>query len=61
MAKFTQLELTANYDVVDPKENHFITQGIQGADAMEVSWPKGAEAWPAGEEEFKGRPSDVSQ
>lgn len=56
MSKFTNLEITVTYDIIDAESGHPITEGIQGADAMSQDWADNAEAWPAGETKFAGQP-----
>lgn len=57
---FTELTPGANYDIIDGESCHWITQGIQGADALSQDWPEDAEAWPAGESDFSGSPVEVA-
>ena len=59
--KFSNLEIDCNYDIIDAESGHPLTEGIQGADAMSDNWPDGAEAWPAGETKFLGKPFEVSE
>ena len=59
-ARFSQLDAEANYDIISSVTGHWITQGIQGADALAEAWPDRAEAWLAGEEDFGGEPIDVA-
>jgi hypothetical protein len=59
--KFHDLEASENYDIIDAETGHWITQGIQGADAMATTWPESSEAWPAGEDDFSGNPEDVAR
>jgi hypothetical protein len=61
MAKFTHLELTKHYDIIDAETGHWLTQGIQGADAMAADWPNDSEAWDTGETEFDGKPLDIAK
>ena len=61
MATFNTLSLTESYDIIDGDNGYSLTQGIQGADAMSTSWPDGAEAWPAGEQEFRGKPVEIAE
>lgn len=61
MATFNNLDLTAAYDIIDGEDGSPITSGIMGADAMAASWPDAAEAWPAGESEFRGQPIEVTE
>ena len=58
--KFHDLDPSENYDIIDAETGHWITQGIQGADAMATEWPAGSEAWPAGTEEFSGNPKEIA-
>ena len=46
MAKFETLEIEEHYRVIDPVSGYDLTCGIQGARAMLVDWPAGAEAYP---------------
>ena len=61
MARFTELEPDGNYDIVSGTSGHYVTQGIQGADALMEDWPDGAEAWPAGEETFNGSADEIAE
>jgi len=58
---FTDLEITVSYDILDATSGRWLTEGIQGADAMSVGWPDDAEAWPTGEETFAGKPVEVAR
>lgn len=58
--RFHALDPAENYDIIDSEAGHWITQGIQGADAMATTWPAGSEAWPAGTEDFSGSPEEVA-
>ncbi len=60
MAKLTNLIGDETYDIIDAQTGNWVTQGIQGADAMAEEWGDGDEAWPAGEEVFSGKPIDVA-
>lgn len=62
MAKFCNLEITKNYDIIDGQSGQWKTQGIQGCDAMasDQAWSNGDEAWPQGTEEFEGQPVEVA-
>ena len=60
MAGFRALELTASYDIIDGETGHSRTQGISGAAAMARDWSAGDEAWPAGEQDFRGQPVEVA-
>lgn len=61
MAKFSTLKIEAHYDIIDGETGNALTQGIQGGAAMAADWPKGAEAWPAGETEFNGEAVEVAE
>jgi len=60
MARFTELDITNSYDIVDADTGDWITQGVQGSEAMQRNWPDDAQAWPQGEREFEGSPVDVA-
>ena len=57
---FRSLDPTGIFDIVDGETGNWITQGIQGATAMSMSWTPGDEAWPCGEEEFSGSPIETA-
>jgi len=59
-AKFRNLAIETSYDIIDGVTGHWRTQGIQGAAAMAATWKKGDEAWPAGEQDFAGKPVEVA-
>lgn len=62
MAKFHNLIIKDHYDIIDSETGRWKTQGIQGGEAMMFDdWDEGDEAWPAGEEEFKGQPEDIAE
>ena len=69
MARFNRLAIDAVYDISDPVSGHWITEGIQGADAMQTQWPVGAEAWQEGPtdddgfdlRDFDGDPDDIAE
>lgn len=60
MAQFNNLKADASYDIISAKSGRWITQGIQGADALAADWPAGSEAWYAGEEDFVGQPIETA-
>ena len=59
-AKLYGLYYLDNYDIVDAETGHWVTQSIQGGDAMRATWTVGDEAWPAGEALFAGEPVAVA-
>ena len=61
MARFSRLAVDDHYDIIDADSGRWITQGIQGADAMATTWDEGDEAWPSGEKDFKGSPVDIAR
>jgi hypothetical protein len=60
MAAFSVLDPEQSYDIIDAVSGHWLTQGIQGTDALSADWPDGAEAWLAGEDAFTGEPLDIA-
>jgi tRNA(Ile2) C34 agmatinyltransferase TiaS len=61
MATFNNLEINKSYMIIDPKTGYPLTTGISGADAMSDTWPRGAEAWSAKEESFRGDPLEIAR
>jgi hypothetical protein len=59
-ARFNRLDPEVSYLIIDGETGYVKTDGIQGADAMSQTWEDADEAWPAGEEEFKGQPIDTA-
>jgi hypothetical protein len=60
MAKFSYLTIERKYDIIDAETGHWLTHDMRGGVALASDWPEGAEAWPAGEREFNGKPEDVA-
>lgn len=60
MATFNNLDPADHYLIIDGATGHSKGDGIQGADVMSQEWDEGDEAWPAGEEDFRGRPIEVA-
>ena len=59
-AKLYGLYDSDNYDIIDAETGHWVTQSIQGGDAMRATWTVGDEAWPTGEGRFCGEPVAVA-
>jgi len=61
MARFNNLEIETSYLITDGETGHSKGDGVQGAYAMSSDeWAEGDEAWPSGEQEFRGKPIDVA-
>lgn len=61
MAHFNSLDPADHYLIIDGKTGHSKGDGIQGAAVMAQEWESGDEAWPAGEEAFRGRPIEIAE
>ena len=51
-ARFGNLNIETHYDIVDGWSGHFLTEGIQGCEAMNTVWPVGAEAYEVGSDDI---------
>jgi hypothetical protein len=63
-AKFSanDLQYDVNYDIIDAESGNWICQGMQGCDVLaQNDWPVGAEAWSAGESDFRGFPIGIAE
>jgi len=61
MARFNNLEIETSYLITDGETGYFKCNCVQGAYAMSYDeWDEGDEAWPAAEQEFRGKPIDVA-
>jgi len=61
MARFNKLEIETSYLITEGETGYSKGEGIQGAYAMSSDeWEEGDEAWPAGEQEFRGKAIDVA-
>ncbi len=45
MARFTDLKPAASYLITAAEDGSELSAGVQGAAAMLIEWPEGAEAW----------------
>ncbi|MCK9394269.1 MAG: hypothetical protein M0Q44_01595 [Methylobacter sp.] len=62
MARFNKLETEISYMIIDGETGHPKGDGVQGAYAMTSDeWEEGDEAWPAGEQDFRGKPLDIAE
>ena len=62
MARFSNLESSDTYLIIDGETVHSKGDGIQGSYIMSSDeWDEGDEAWPHGEQDFRGRPLDVAE
>jgi hypothetical protein len=57
--RFNQLYIEEHYEILDPETGRPLTDGIQGAEAMRVRWPVGAEAYVSGTE-CAGDPVEIA-
>jgi len=61
MAKFTNLHYSTSYDIVSATSGEFLTQGIQGGEAMRTEWPEGSEAYESGEMNYDPETDEVTE
>jgi hypothetical protein len=60
MASFNALDPGGTYLIIDGATGHSKGDGLQGAAVMAQEWDEGDEAWPAGEEDFRGQPIETA-